>query len=496
MSADAIQERFDRVSASLSAAAAFCRLLSELDDGEDGAGEPYLDEPKAALAELSSLRRAPGAAIGPGTLQRLRDLELRCADLLTRLSARDEALSPSALRLCLRPGSGIGNEALRDLIRFYLLQQPEATWTEDRIDKVDLLITKLSESLGEPQADAASPRLLQVLASLGISDRRPPLGEVELKTFRSNITAIRMDVEKASSLDPLLNGGALRRYRSLKHRLGRLLLEPEVLIEIVRTNLTLREVTRKLYTRAETGMLSTLQGIFDMRVVREVDPGLRNEIDRIHGDFDRFEESVKSGNIRFREVEMLQRDLQRLFARLAQAVEEPATEPVRRPPTRLAAADESQSWLKEDLEVLLELIEEGDRSELSPAEAACLPAGELPLDEREVVAFRRLRANERCEPEFERFLLKAAALRRSIRRAARNMAASGGADAQRSLPAFERALRAVPLAETFLTRYSQAVNRAVLEGDLDEARSLQVLRMRLMREFSGIWLQVHQPPRP
>ena len=92
----------------------------------------------------------------------------------------------------------------------------------------------------------------------------------------------------------------------------------------------------------------------------------------------------------------------------------------------------------------------------------------------------------------ETFLLEGAALRRAIKRAARQLAAAAESEMLRELPEFARARDAVRLSESYLARYSLAIEQAVVDGDVEDAQRLQILRMRLVRESAGIWLQVYQ----
>ncbi len=150
------------------------------------------------------------------------------------------------------------------------------------------------------------------------------------------------------------------------------------------------------------------------------------------------------------------------------------------------------NWLSEDLMALLDLLRESD-SKGWPAEFVSLPPREhFQIDAREVKAFRRLETREEADRALEAFLLKAAALRRVIKRSARKLAGAPDSDSLRELPDYAIARQAVRLSESFLARYSQAVEQAILDGDVEDARRLQILRMRLVRESAGIWLQVHQ----
>ena len=58
--------------------------------------------------------------------------------------------------------------------------------------------------------------------------------------------------------------------------------------------------------------------------------------------------------------------------------------------------------------------------------------------------------------------------------------------------AFTKARRSTRIGDYFLRVFDHRLEQAVLAGDVSEARSLQLLRVRLMRTYSGLWLMVYR----
>lgn len=480
--------RLDGNARRLRAAIAFARLLSDL-DGEDESARQLADEAEAALAAGEEERRAIRRFVGPRAHERLREAEIGCSVLMRRLAAREATVSPAALRRALRRRSRLSPQELAELLEFLL--DGSDRWTPERVDKIDLLITQLGRIPGSADSRPAGERLRQILAASQVMSHRP-IGEFERTTFEGKLQAIAAEVEAADSLGQLIETGTVQRYRELKHRLGPLLLHPDLLGAIVETNHGLRRKIRRLNSRTLTGIFSVYQGIFEFGFKGGIDEQLRSEIDQLQRDFDRFEERVKQGELKLTELESVWDTLRSFSARLEQAA---AEQPEPEPEPRHRAAENEQppdNWLADDLMALLDLLRESDRKGW-PAEFVSLPPREhFQIDTREVQAFRRLEAREDADRSLEAFLLKAAALRRVIKRAARKLAGIPDSETVSELPDFAIARAAVRLAESFLARYSQAVEQAVLDGDVEDAQRLQVLRMRLLRESAGIWLQVHQ----
>jgi hypothetical protein len=495
-----LTRRFDRIERRLDASLAFAQLLADLAE-EDEAARQTADDVVAALDRVREARRALSLYVGRKALDRARESDLECTELVQRLRARDEELAPSSLRAALRQRTERAPGELTNLLGFYLQLQHESRWPTDRSDKVDLLVTELSQRLntgpGEPDAHSQLTRLLAEFYPTA----QPQIAELERRAFERNLSAISAEVEEADSLSRLIESGTLKRYRNLKHRLGRMLLHPDLLASILETNHELQHKIRRLNSLTLTGIFSTYQGIFEVGLKGRIDAELRREIDQLHDDFDSFERRVKRDDVRLTELETFWTTLKGLMERLnaALAAEPAPEEPIHSAPAAVQAAampgEPKEDWLAEDLAALLDLLADSDRSGWPPELVSLPPEEGFQLDPREVVAYRRVKdettTKEAKAPEL--FLLKAAALRRSIKVSARRMAGVTDAEVLRGLPAFATARQAVPLAESFLARYSRNVGQAILDGDAGEAQKLQILRMRLVREFAGIWLQVYLP---
>ena len=63
----------------------------------------------------------------------------------------------------------------------------------------------------------------------------------------------------------------------------------------------------------------------------------------------------------------------------------------------------------------------------------------------------------------------------------------------RDSPVFERSRKTSKLGDGYVQRFGQLVDSAVRGGNFAEAQQLQLLRMRLIRDYSGLWLLVNRP---
>src|SRR5262249_60874298 len=92
------------------------------------------------------------------------------------------------------------------------------------------------------------------------------------------------------------------------------------------------------------------------------------------------------------------------------------------------------------------------------------------------------------------FLLEAAALRVKLNEEAQEIAGildETSVTGESSI--FGRARMTARTADAYLQRFQHLLNELVLAGDPAEARQLQLLRMRLMRDYSGLWLLAYKP---
>ena len=119
----------------------------------------------------------------------------------------------------------------------------------------------------------------------------------------------------------------------------------------------------------------------------------------------------------------------------------------------------------------------------------------LRLEAREVSAYRRLTGAEPLDNRpgatrsLEQFLMESAALRILINEQAEAiMGILDDSSTQRDGPLFERARNTSRAADGFVRRFSSLIDQAVQDSSLIEAQTLQVLRMRLIRDYSGLWL--------
>jgi hypothetical protein len=118
----------------------------------------------------------------------------------------------------------------------------------------------------------------------------------------------------------------------------------------------------------------------------------------------------------------------------------------------------------------------------------------LRIEAREVEAYRRVFGRTECDRDLEQFLLEAAALRMRVNEEAQEI--TGLLD-ETSVTGdsivFARARLTARAADAYLWRFNHVLNELMLVGNVAECRQIQLLRMRLMRDYSGLWLLAYRP---
>jgi hypothetical protein len=116
------------------------------------------------------------------------------------------------------------------------------------------------------------------------------------------------------------------------------------------------------------------------------------------------------------------------------------------------------------------------------------------IEPREVEAYRRIFGRQECDRELEQFLLESAALRMRINEEAQEIASLlDETSVTGDSVVFARARLTCRAADSFLWRFNHVLQELMMSSGLSECRQIQLLRMRLMRDYSGLWLLAFKP---
>ena len=531
--------RYVRLSNRFKAAWAYHQFLQGLEkifSGNGRGGDPVAFQ--SLFAELKALSKKITASQALEVSEALDDTARRLEDKMAQLVVLDAEVPPSRVRQFFNRVNSADERILTQLLRFYVFASEERGWEVDRVDKIDFLVTRLGEVLKEldrPALERDPQRAGIILGGfwrlLALPDPEPS----KLEDAHREIRTLREAMSQIESLEEFNQLGVIRGYRRLKHSLGPLFFHPELLFDIVDTNLFLRTVVGEFYGLEERRMAEECREVFDLeRDALERDSSLISVLRDLRVDIERWEQDVEEENVKLGNMVQLGVKVRSVLPRLRDQKEPEPSAPAAAPPAAEGAAEPAAaatpgavppeegetapislggnwdeglpetkprgplhlrtahgSLLADTLRGLLGVLE-GMDWDASPKTAIRMPeARTLRLEPREVLAYRRLFNPQRFDADREQFLLEAAALRLAITAEAEEIV--GSADhlrGRRASAALQRARSLCHLAGFFVRRFEQFFEEAVHGEDLIEAKSLQHVRMRLVRDYSGLWLLV------
>jgi hypothetical protein len=504
----------------------FIQSLGRVNGGE-APPSPHADRFQALYGQLKECSQSLTPGESAPLTGRFDDIGAEIDELLTALLAEDSKVTPPALRQFFQKFRNYDEKILAQLTRFYLFACADSDWTADRRDKVDFLVTRLGLELRRTDLGpgGGTSREREIFESFWNLAGAPAPAEEKLAGLRRALEEIRRELDGVAGLDQLTDSESLRNYREFKHNLGALFFHPDILAAVLATNFAFRDTVRRLYQKEEQRIAADYQRIFDLEREVPVDIQLDQELTLFRQQVERFERRLQADEMRLDDLVELRERARSLIPRLgggeagagaaATAPDEETTAVVAPEPEHLGDEEVSVSAAMQALiddveqrnggaepprliqEPYRQLVEALSETTLgAPARSIILTPEVYPfrLEAREVVAYRRLHegamAGANHDLETERFLLEGAALRVALHGAVDATregldATGGGGDAVR------HARHLTSLGDAYLRRYDHLQEQALLDGTLDEARSLAVLRVRMMRDYAELWLLAH-----
>jgi hypothetical protein len=426
--------------------------------------------------------------------------------LTLALLSADEQLSAGQLRQFFKRVKSYDDAILTHLVKFYLISKTNGSWNPDRLDKADFLTTKLVEEYSEVQnayvlKDPTFVR--EAMQSFWVFLGAEPIAAGELAVVQDELKGLDEEFQAASSVDDLYHRGLISSYRELKHRLGDAFFQPEVLRTILEVNLALKNQIRQLYHREEPSIIAEYQQIFELEREAAVDMALGEELTEFRTAVDRFENQIEGENVRLAELAELRQRVRDLVPKLQPTESEIDTDAVVPPPELrelvaetahdtdavATAMPDVEPYLRAQFDTIVKALDDTNSSTDARRISLQPEVFDLGIEPREIIAYRRLFSGSICDRELEEMVLRAAALRVRIEQEVEEIKGIiDDTSIGRKAPQYTRALDTVRLADAYLRKFDHQMEMAILDGDGDEARALQVLKMRMMRGFSGLWL--------
>lgn len=434
----------------------------------------------------------------------LDQVERQLGQMMGILSAADARVSPTHLRQFFDRVKNFDEQILAQMVRFYLLTAGEAGLQGDRRDKVDFLVTKVSEEIDRVSSNYVlrdRTRLRELYQGFAAAAGDLDVDEATLAAGRSRVEEMRRELASLAGFEALTGSGFVARYREVKQQLGRFLFHPELLTLVVETNLSLKNKVRQYYHLEEQRVLDESHRILAGDGQGAGASPIEVELDEFRRSIEDFERKQRRDGVKLDDLALLRRQVAELKPRLERKADaaagdmetfrlEDGEERPAAPSSEAARSESGDPHLKEILEAL-----EGTDNQAPPKTVALSrDIYHLRLEPREVLAYRRLHVRREGDPELEQFLLDAAAVRLRINQEAAEITELLDETAvTKDAPVFERARLTTRHADALVQRFGHFIDLTVQDGAFGEAQQLQLLRMRLIRDYSGLWLLVNRP---
>jgi hypothetical protein len=434
-----------------------------------------------------------------------------------RLVEVDEQIPPSLLRRFFDRLRNQDEKVLLAIIKFYI---DCSRTSDDTLDKLDVLFTRLAEIPREDQESLSRERheierLVQPLLQYRPTLKTP---EREIEILLHALADIKGEALGCRTFTELVGGGALDRFRSFKRRLGENMLHPRLLPVLLETTVSIKNRFRQLWEDEETALMA------DTNKVRELEkqitanpematPELRELLEVFASAQQRFDEGRQTENLRREDALKLRLTLNRILEQfdIGQLVSLPAAaeadeahpspwETSKQAPSTgfadgpqpVAAALQAGSLLQEYVSKIIFALELVGRER--PAEEAvnAKELAHLRLEPCEVEACRELLdagadahslATERAG-----LLVHAAALRIRLDDEAREIDRLQKRGSEHLPQALERASQSLQRAAELDRRFGWLVDDALYRGETEHLETMYRCRFRLLRAYSGLWL--------
>lgn len=429
-----------------------------------------------------------------------RDLQ----NVIRQLIQADEFVSASVMRRFFERLDRQDDKIIFYLIKFYLYSKD---LSDDQLDKLDFLLTRIAEDYIE-EREEYSPRdslaLRHTFQSLVQVRSAPPPAQSELLEVIGRLREMKEEIDRTEKFDDLSDQNLVGRLRDLKHNCGSAFYHPDVLLAIVQANISMKNRSRTLYAQEEKVILENAQQLLENeRNLKEgfaaSDPSMAAELERFKEFKQKFDESRQTSNMKFDSLSRLKESMKNLLGDFdrEETTEVDRVEPAIEHAERMHQVEKvlgDDPLLNDHLVQIVEALAPWADRVGEAGRLADEVVSELRIEKWEAEAWFRLSRDEPMEElskERDRLYLRAAALRLRINVEARELAQrmDGVRMDQNFLIRVKATLAAAERLDGLFGSMIQGVGNRWRPDDL---RRMHRSRIRLFREFSGLWLLYDQ----
>lgn len=420
----------------------------------------------------------------------------RIESVSRELLAADAELTPTVMRRFFERLASQDEQLIFNLIKFYIYA---GATDGERRDKLDYLLTRIGETHlsdgGEYAARESIALRHQLEAITKLAGSEITLADDVVGTIRE-LREIKSEVDQANQFEDLTSTGLVDRLRKVKHDSGGLFFHPDVMLAAIHANISMRRKFTHLYELEEEKILTSAERILtNDESIREnlaADPELAGEIDRFKALKNELDKSRSLSNVKHSEVTRIKESLYKIVGEDNEIADAASLEIAEdEDDEELIAAFGEESLLLPDLKRISNGLSPWRDNEGSVESIAKDVVTSLRLERWEIEAFFRLIRGTEEERSKERkrdlLLLRGAALRMRINREAKAMLdlLGGGEPNESGLLAIRAVLKEAEGADG---EFAQMIAEMQQKWSSEALRRLHRSRIRLFRDFSGLWL--------
>jgi hypothetical protein len=276
--------------------------------------------------QIKRLKETKGVEPAAGTHATVALLDEQLDALHATLAEDDRQIAPSTMRRFFERVKAGDEDLLLTILKFYYYAN---ALSPVEMDKVDFLLTRLGTAApmgGEAELKPAAEleKLSEALLSL---TARARIDAAEVRSVVSLLDVLRRDLEACDQFEDLSKHKTLENIRTLKHRMGSVFFDAEVMKAILSSNIAVKKKFQLLYREEEKRILSASREVFEKEKALDEDarfsgPEVRADLERFRKEKDDFEKASRRHGVRPRDVERLKGSLHKLLVRFDPAAAE------------------------------------------------------------------------------------------------------------------------------------------------------------------------------
>ncbi len=411
----------------------------------------------------------------------------------------DTGIPPSLLRRFFDHLRRQDEKVLLAVLKFYI---GSGAFTDDIVDKVDILLTRLVEI---PRDNGSGTlirerheidRLVQPLLHLR-SGSDTPDGEIE--GLLDTLADLQRQTLAADTFSGLMRSNVLDTFRTLKRGLGEGLLDPRILPVVLETTVTIKNRFRELWEDEEQRILDDTNRVHELQRHLSAHPEmataeLLDALDRFAALRRKVDRDRKEDTLRREDVLALRQTLTSILDRFdgSQPSVSPPEGGVEPPAEQQMPSVTGDPLLQDHLGKIVFALELTDTDRPPDEIARAREMASLALEPWEVAAALDITQHTGTEGtldhERSRLYLNAAALRIRIDEEARDIIRLRDRHSGRLPEVLDSATQTLQRASELDRRFRWFVEDALYRGDTGYLDQLYRSRFRLIRAWAGLWL--------